>query len=120
MKLTINTDENKLESILTNLIKNAFKFTKTGKIEFGCSVSGNLLTFFVKDTGTGIPKEKLNAIFQRFVQADNSTTKPYEGSGLGLSIAAEYARMLGGKIRVESEEGTGSTFWFEMNYNQVN
>ena len=117
--LAIHTDENKLQSVLTNLLKNALKFTKTGKIEFGCTLSGSLLTFFVKDTGAGIPKNKLNAIFQRFVQADISTTKPYEGSGLGLSIALEYSRMLNGNIRVESEEGKGSTFWFEMPYKET-
>ncbi|MFW6310170.1 MAG: ATP-binding protein, partial [Prolixibacteraceae bacterium] len=119
LDLIIKSDESKLQSILTNLLKNALKFTKYGSIEFGCYISEDQLIFFVKDTGTGIPNHKLKAIFHRFVQADYSTTKPYEGSGLGLSIAREYARMLNGNIRVKSEENKGSTFWFEMKYKRV-
>ncbi len=119
LDLVIKSDESKLQSILTNLLKNALKFTKYGSIEFGCYISEDRLIFFVKDTGAGIPNDKLKAIFHRFVQADYSTTKPYEGSGLGLSIAREYARMLEGNIRVESEENKGSTFWFEMEYEHV-
>jgi signal transduction histidine kinase len=69
----------------------------------------------VKDTGSGIPKEKQEAVFDRFVQADIEITRPYEGSGLGLAIAKAYAAMLGGKIGIESEEGKGSTFSFTIN-----
>jgi len=115
---TINTDSEKLYAILTNLIKNAIKYTHRGSIEFGYEIVETLhatsLQFFVKDTGIGIKKEKLEAIFERFVQADTMITKPYEGAGLGLSISKAYVEMLGGKMWVESEFGVGSTFWFTI------
>ena len=110
----IYSDKNKLHSILTNLIKNAIKFTKTGKIELGCEMNKNALKFFVSDTGMGIKKERLKAVFDRFVQADINITKGYEGSGLGLSICKSYVELLGGKIWVESEENKGSTFFFTI------
>nr|NQU89530.1 response regulator [Bacteroidota bacterium] len=75
------------------------------------------LEFFVKDTGIGIPKERQNAIFDRFVQADIEDKKAYEGAGLGLSISKAYVEMLGGKIWVESVEGQGSQFYFTIPYN---
>ncbi len=112
--LFITTDKIKLESILSNLIKNAIKFTEKGFVEMGCKRNGNNYEFYVKDSGVGIPKEKQGQIFNRFVQADNSLTKPYEGSGLGLSIAKAYAKMLHSKIKVESEVDKGSTFRFEL------
>lgn len=108
------TDKNKLDSILTNLLKNAIKFTTIGKIELGCKVGKNELKFFVKDTGMGIKKDRLKAVFERFIQADINITKGYEGSGLGLAISSSYVEMLGGKIWVESEENNGSTFYFTL------
>jgi CheY-like chemotaxis protein len=75
------------------------------------------LKFFVKDTGIGIPKNKHQLIFDRFAQADLSLSKPYEGSGLGLSISKAYVEMLGGEIWVQSEEGKGSQFYFTIPYN---
>ncbi|MGE4567839.1 MAG: PAS domain S-box protein, partial [Bacteroidales bacterium] len=112
----ILTDKTKLEGILTNLIKNAIKFTTQGSIDVGCSLEGEWLNFYVKDTGRGISKEKLNAVFERFVQADIQISRPYEGSGLGLAIVKGYIDSLGGKIRVESEEDRGSTFYFSIPY----
>ncbi len=112
--LFFKTDKNKLESILTNLIKNAIKFTEEGFVELGCNRKGNVFQFYVKDSGMGIPENKLKSIFKRFVQADDSLTKSYEGSGLGLSIAKAYAKMLHSKIMVKSELDKGSTFWFEL------
>ncbi len=117
--LMINTDKNKLESILSNLIKNAIKFTTEGYIKTGYELSGKTLTFWVKDTGRGIARERFNAIFERFVQADLVISRPYEGSGLGLSIAKAYANMLNGKLWVDSEINKGSTFYFSMPYNPV-
>ena len=108
------SDKNKLDSILTNLIKNAIKFTKSGKIEFGCEFNEKELKFFVSDTGMGIKKERLEAVFDRFVQADINITKGYEGSGLGLSICKSFVGLLGGKIWVESKENIGSTFFFTI------
>ena len=113
-KAFIKTDREKLMGILTNLIKNAIKYTNDGNIEFGYSLKENQLEFFVKDTGIGIDKNRLEAIFDRFVQADMSLSKPYEGAGLGLSIARAYVEMLGGKIWVISEPQKGSEFYFTI------
>lgn len=108
------SDRNLLASIFTNLIANAIKFTSNGTIEIGSRDEGNDIVFFIKDTGIGIPKHRLDAIFDRFVQADSSLSRSYEGSGLGLSIAKAYAQLLGGDVSVESEEGKGSTFFFNI------
>ena len=117
---TIKTDRDKLNSILTNLIKNAIKFTSSGKIEFGYLINEKVeqpeLQFFVKDTGAGIPKGKQNAVFNRFVQADNESSRVYEGSGLGLAISKAYVEMLKGEIWLESEEGVGTHFYFSHPY----
>ncbi len=114
------TDKHKIDGILTNLIKNAIKFTTKGSIEFGNYIKDNILVFFVKDTGPGIPEEKIDAIFGRFIQGDLSPyTRSYEGSGLGLSIVKAYIELLNGKIWVESEVHKGSTFYFSIPYNPI-
>jgi len=110
----ISTDKNKLDSILTNLIKNAIKYTPAGEIRVGCILKKNVLEFYVKDTGIGIPTERQQAVFDRFVQADIEDTHVFEGSGIGLSIAKAYVEMLGGKIWLESQEKKGSTFYFTL------
>lgn len=115
-KSLVETDKNKLESILTNLVKNALKFTAQGTIQLGNYVDDETLVFYVKDTGCGIPEEKIEAIFERFIQGDISLTRPYEGSGLGLTLAKTNVGLLGGKIWVESEVGKGSTFYFSIPY----
>lgn len=107
---SIVTDRHKLDSILTNLVKNAIKFTERGSIEFGNYLEDNFLVFYVKDTGIGIEPDKVEAIFDRFVQADSSHSRNHEGSGLGLSIVKGYTNALGGKIRVFSELRKGSLF----------
>lgn len=114
MDTIIKTDRQKLEGVLVNLIRNAIKFTRKGFIEFGNRLENGQLLFYVRDSGMGIPADRLEAIFDRFVQADLKLTRPYEGSGLGLSIAKGYTELLGGKIEVESEEGKGSTFYFSI------
>ena len=112
---TIFTDKSKLDSILTNLIKNAIKFTEKGRIEFGCEQKdSHTLLFYIKDTGKGIDPDKIYQVFERFMQADNLNTRGYEGSGLGLSITKAYVEHLGGKIWVESEPGKGSCFYFTI------
>jgi len=113
------TDKEKIYACLLNLIKNAIKFTNSGKISFGYIKKGELLEFFVKDTGSGIPAEKLGIIFDRFVQADLKISKPYKGAGLGLSITKGYVELLGGTIWAESEIGKGSTFYFTIPYKPV-
>jgi PAS domain S-box-containing protein len=110
----IKTDKEKVYAILTNLIKNALKFTNEGSIEFGCEKIGNYLEFFVKDTGLGISDSQKIIIFERFRQANDTVSRTHEGSGLGLAISKAYVEMLGGKLWVESEEGKGSTFYFTI------
>jgi PAS domain S-box-containing protein len=113
---SFRTDSMKLESIISNLLKNAIKFTSKGSVEFGCYLEESDLTFYVKDTGSGIPADQIDIIFDRFVQADISGTRPHEGSGLGLSIVKAYIEMLNGKIWVKSKAGEGSHFFFSIPY----
>jgi PAS domain S-box-containing protein len=149
----IKTDREKMFAILTNLVKNAIKYSFGGTIEFGyipigmtgqenegaqntVEVHGRaslqrpvslqhpmslqhpaFLQFYVKDCGIGIPKDRQDAIFERFVQADIGDKRAFQGAGLGLSITKAYVEMLGGKIWVDSEEGKGSIFYFTVPYN---
>jgi hypothetical protein len=110
------TDCEKLFAILTNVVKNAIKYTDKGLIEFGYEKKGDYLEFFVKDTGIGIPKNRQKAIFERFIQADIVDKMARQGAGLGLSISKAYVEILGGKIWLESDEGNGSTFYFTLPY----
>jgi len=123
----ILTDPIKLNGILTNLIKNALKYTDSGNIDFGYKPlwnksksrdnnSPDQLEFYVKDTGIGVPSERQEAIFNRFEQADIADKRAFEGSGLGLAISKAYVEMLGGKIQVDSEPGAGSVFSFTIPY----
>ncbi|MFO7869362.1 MAG: response regulator, partial [Bacteroidales bacterium] len=118
----IITDKHKLESIIGNLIKNAIKYTETGSITFGYSIQSlkgkNFFEFYITDTGIGIPADRINAIFNRFEQADIEDTRVFEGSGLGLAISKSYVKMLGGEMSVRSTEGSGSTFMFSIPYNK--
>jgi len=114
-------DPVRLNQILLNLISNAIKFTHSGTISISCYVKKkeakkDLLTFEVKDTGIGIPKDKLNTIFESFSQADASVTRKYGGTGLGLTIVKQLVELQHGTIQVESEEGIGSTFSFTIPY----
>ncbi|HBE41628.1 MAG TPA: hypothetical protein DDW27_10580 [Bacteroidales bacterium] len=112
----IMTDETRLIQILSNLINNAFKFTKKGKIDFGYDLKNGFLEFYVKDTGIGIPQEFHSLIFERFYQVDSTVSRQYTGTGLGLSICKAYVGLLGGNIWVTSKQGSGSTFWFTIPY----
>jgi PAS domain S-box-containing protein len=113
----IQTDPNRLRQVLTNLVGNAFKFTQEGFIEFGYTAPvDGFLEFYVKDTGIGIPKDKIDLIFERFVQADYSRSRKYSGSGLGLAISKGFIDLLGGKMWAESEVNLGSTFYFTIPY----
>ncbi len=114
--LILKTDKSKLNSILTNLIKNAIKYTTEGEIRVSCKQKDELIEFFVSDTGIGIPHEKHKSIFNRFEQVDIYDKRSFQGSGLGLTITKAYVEMLKGKIWLESEEGKGSTFYFTLPY----
>lgn len=112
--LIIYTDSNRLRQILSNLISNAYKFTDKGYIEFGYQYEEAecLLHFYVKDTGIGIPKKKINLIFERFGQVITDHTSKNKGTGLGLAISKGLIQLLGGKIEVNSELNKGSEFKF--------
>jgi PAS domain S-box-containing protein len=112
----IITDREKFYGTLVNLVKNAIKYTNKGLIEFGCYKKGNKLECFVKDTGIGVPKNRQEAIFERFIQADIENKLATHGAGLGLAISKAYVELLGGKMWLESEEGKGSTFYFDIPY----
>ncbi len=116
----ILTDNIKVYAIITNLIKNAIKFTTNGCIEFGYTIKNKTLEFYVKDSGIGISTEQQKLIFERFRQGSESLNRNYEGSGLGLAISKAYVEMLGGKIWVESEFSKGTTFYFSIDYNTSN
>ncbi len=111
---TILTDREKVYAILTNLIKNAIKFTKSGSIDFGYQLAENKIIFYIKDTGIGIPLNKQKSVFERFVRADSGKSDVYEGAGLGLAISKAYVEMLGGEIWIESENGKGTCFFFTL------
>jgi PAS domain S-box-containing protein len=115
----IITDKNKLSSILTNLIKNAIKFTEKGHIIIGCKRNADFIELYVKDSGIGIPSQRQDAIFNRFEKADIEDKQVREGSGLGLAIVKSYVNLLGGNIWVNSEVNEGSTFFFTIPYKPV-
>jgi two-component system CheB/CheR fusion protein len=110
----ITSDLQKLNGVFINLIKNALKFIDHGSIEITIDKKGKLLACSIKDTGIGIPKKRLKAIFNRFTQADISDVRAFQGSGLGLTISKAYIELLGGKLWVESEVGIGTTFYFNI------
>lgn len=115
----ITTDHTKLVQILSNLINNAVKFTKNGRIDFGYEVKDKFLEFHVKDSGIGISREFHARIFDRFYQVDNAVSRQYNGTGLGLSICKGYVELLGGVISVQSESGKGTKFIFTIPYSRT-
>lgn len=110
-----NIEKNRLSQLIINFVTNAIKFTSQGSIRFGYERQNNELYFYVTDTGCGIPQDKLDSIFGRFVKLNSFA----QGTGLGLSICRTLINHMGGKIGVESEEGKGSTFWFTLPYKQI-
>lgn len=112
----IITDHDKIHAILTNLVKNAIKFTPAGSITFGYFVEKDLLHFYVKDTGIGIAEGNLKEIFERFVQADETISRTFNGAGLGLAISKAFIELMGGRIWVESRLNKGSVFHFTIPY----
>lgn len=112
----IKTDREKLFAILTNLVKNAIKYSEKGSIELGYDKKNEFLKFYIKDSGIGIDSTRQKAIFERFIQADISDKNAYQGAGLGLAISKAYVELLGGKLWVESIKSIGSTFYFTIPY----
>lgn len=118
--VSLDTDPAVFEKICRHLLDNAFKFTLSGTITFRAEANNGILTCYVIDTGIGIGPQALGHIFEPFVQEDVSTSRGYEGSGLGLSIVKGLVSLLGGSFSVRSEKGTGSTFFFSLPCSKVN
>ena len=114
----INTDKLRLQQILTNLLSNAIKFTAEGQIELGVICINGDFEFYVKDSGIGIPENKLEVVFERFRQADDSHTRLFGGTGLGLAITKHLTKLLNGKIWVESVVDKGTVFYFTLPGNE--
>ena len=117
----VNGDPGRLRQIIINLAGNAIKFTRKGEVVIGAllesaSDTAVLVRFEVRDTGIGIPRERQAAIFSPFTQVDDSTTRKYGGTGLGLAICQQLTELMGGEIGLESEEGSGATFWFTASF----
>ncbi len=126
----VKGDPGRLRQILVNLVENAIKFTEHGEVLIRTELVEETVSadpeharvtvrFSVTDTGIGIPPERKQAIFERFVQADGSTTRRFGGTGLGLTISKQLAEMMGGEMGVESEPGKGSTFWFTVPFEKM-
>lgn len=105
-------DMSKISQVLRNLINNAIKFTDKGGLKIVTKIKDDIFKISVYDTGCGIPEDRLNKIFEKFTQADTSTTRKYGGTGLGLAICKEYLNMMGGVVGVNSKLNFGSEFWF--------
>ena len=117
-------DSNRLRQMLSNLVGNAIKFTRSGRVHIEAQViertpETSVLEFSVSDTGIGIPADKLGLLFKPFSQTDNSTTREFGGSGLGLSIVINLAKAMEGDVGVSSEPGQGSRFWFRVTVAQA-
>ena len=110
----IFADADRLQQIFSNLIGNAIKFTANGSIEIGYQPKGQMIEFYVKDTGIGIPVEYQDKIFTRFIQVEAESTRKYGGNGLGLAITKSLVELMGGEIWVKSEISKGSAFYFTL------
>ena len=114
-------DPTRITQIITNLVSNAIKFTEKGYVKLICKVSDQrendaAIYFAVEDTGIGIPADRVEAIFESFTQASSNTTRKFGGTGLGLAITKRLVELQGGKIKVDSTLGKGSTFYFQLNF----
>ena len=98
-----------------NLIENALKYTNSGNIEIGYELKENaMVEFYIRDTGMGFPQEKLDILFQRFRQADDSSTRQFGGIGLGLTLSQKFVELMGGEMRADSQQGVGSVFYVSL------
>ena len=118
-ELFILTDLKRLKQVFSNLLDNAFKFTESGLIEFGYHVQNKNLVCYVKDTGIGIAEKEQEFIFDQFRQADESTTRKYGGTGVGLALCKRLVELLGGKLWVESKKNEGSKFSFSISFDLI-
>ena len=112
-------DPGRIRQVVVNLLGNAIKFTESGSVslafrEAGRQIGSTMLSVQVRDTGIGIPPNKIKAVFEPFTQADGSTTRRYGGTGLGLTITSQIVKLMGGEIKIESEEGKGTVFAFTV------
>jgi signal transduction histidine kinase len=113
--IKVKGDNKRIQESFTNLIQNAHDFVpEKGKIEVGVNDGEKEVTFFVKDNGEGIPKEKQNKLFKKYGQVESKAKRKYGGTGLGLAVSQQLVEGMGGKIWVESEEGKGTTFYFTI------
>lgn len=111
----IYADELRIKQVIINLLSNSLKFTAGGEISFGYKlISGNMVEFYIRDTGIGMDETAIKFVFDRFKQANNTINTKYGGSGLGLLISKEYVEMHGGRIWVESTPGQGTVFYFSL------
>ena len=118
--LTLNSDRRRITQVLSNLVRNAIKFTEKGEVNLNVISTNNRLRFEVVDTGPGIPEGDKEKLFQDFSQLEHTTAQNLEGTGLGLSISKKLIQLLGGEIGVQSTFGQGSTFWFEISTTKPN
>ena len=114
--VTIMSDPDRIQQVFFNLIGNALKFTQKGFVHFGYTIENQRITFYVKDSGIGIPKDKTEQVFERFTQVDSTLSRKFKGSGLGLAISKGLITLLNGTIWCESELGKGSSFYFSIPY----
>ena len=112
--LLVEADKSRMFEVLSNLVRNAIKFTKEGRIEIAVELAGDELIYRVSDTGIGIPRSELENVFAEFRQVDATVTREFGGTGLGLAITKKFAEMHGGRVWVESEFGKGCTFFLCM------
>lgn len=112
--LYANVDPDRLREVITNLFDNAVKYTENGKITVGLTGDTNVVQFYIKDTGPGIPKTDIGHLFQKFYRVDNSATRTIGGTGLGLFICKKIVELYNGKIWAESDVGQGSTFYINL------
>ena len=113
-EISILTDEIRLRQVIDNLLGNAIKFTSSGSISVDVKMEGEIIHFNISDTGIGSPLDQQTTIFERFMQAKQSSNVNFGGTGLGLAISKNLIHLLGGNLYVQSEPGKGSSFYFDL------